>query len=470
MNFPILEIPGIGGGMLIGLVSIFHVFVSHFAVGGGLFLVLTEKQAHATNDKALLAYARSHSVFFAFVTLVFGAVSGVGIWFSIALVSPSATSALIHLFVWGWACEWVFFFVEIAAILLYTASWEKLDRSTHVKIGWVYAVSAWMSLFIINGILTFMLTPGKWIENGSLFSAFFNPTFLPSLVIRTLVCLALAGLYAMATASLQKDLKFRARCVRYASRWLLPAFLGLPLAGVWYLASIPSLARQICTGGAPAVTIFLAATVAFSLILFLSVYFTAYRDSKRFSFPLATLFLILGFMATGVTEWVREAVRKPYVIYGYMYSNGILVKELRDWPEGQSLLSRVPWAHHQKILPGLEAPAGRDIFRAQCAACHTADGYNGLSLLVDGWDEDFLDNQIDRLDTLKSFMPPFKGTDAERRALSKHLVTLQKIPSPSSETRRFNRGEGPTSLRRLEESLVSFLHSRAKSGPDEGKP
>ena len=29
-------------------------------------------------------------------------------------------------------------------------------------------------------------------------------------------------------------------------------------------------------------------------------------------------------MVTAVTEWVREAVRKPYIIYNYMYSNAIL--------------------------------------------------------------------------------------------------------------------------------------------------
>ena len=42
MNYPFWEVPMIGGGMLIGIVAIVHVFVAHFAVGGGLFLPLTE--------------------------------------------------------------------------------------------------------------------------------------------------------------------------------------------------------------------------------------------------------------------------------------------------------------------------------------------------------------------------------------------------------------------------------------------
>ena len=58
-----------------------------------------------------------------------------------------------------------------------------------------------MTLVIINGILAFMLTPGKaWLEVAGtgqeasrFFQAFFNPTYWPSLALRTLVCLSLAG-------------------------------------------------------------------------------------------------------------------------------------------------------------------------------------------------------------------------------------------------------------------------------------
>src|SRR5687767_8388789 len=41
-----------------------HVFVAHFAVGGGLFLVWTERKARRENDAALLDYVRRHSRFF----------------------------------------------------------------------------------------------------------------------------------------------------------------------------------------------------------------------------------------------------------------------------------------------------------------------------------------------------------------------------------------------------------------------
>src|SRR5208282_6135471 len=111
MNYPVWQL-GFPGGLLIAAVAVLHVFVSHFAVGGGAFLVLTEHRAYRYHDADLLAYVKRHSKFFALVTVVFGAVTGVGIWFTIGLISPTATSDLIHIWVWGWAIEWVFFFLE----------------------------------------------------------------------------------------------------------------------------------------------------------------------------------------------------------------------------------------------------------------------------------------------------------------------------------------------------------------------
>ena len=39
----------------------------------------------------------------------------------------------------------------------------RMDGTNHPKVGWVYFMSAWMSLFLINGIIIFMLNPGGWL-------------------------------------------------------------------------------------------------------------------------------------------------------------------------------------------------------------------------------------------------------------------------------------------------------------------
>ncbi len=423
MNFPVWDVPLIGGGLLIGIIAILHVFVAHFAVGGGLFLVWTEALAVRRRDEALLAYVRRHSSFFVLIVLVFGAVSGVGIWWSIGLVHPEATSTLIHTFVWGWAIEWVFFFVEIAAAFVYYHGWDRLDRRTHLAVGWIYFGAAWLSLFVINGILTFMLTPGRWLETRSFFDAFFNPTMLPSAVVRTASALALAGLYALLTASVIADEPLRLRVTRYSAGWVLLGTAIIPFAGAWYIGSIPAAAREMSMGGAPAVTIFAALSVLLSALIVAIAYLGPFRYPRFSNVLLAGVLAVLGLGVTGVTEWVREAVRKPYVIYGYMYSNGIRPSEVSRLSQ-TGVLAAAKWVKVASVEPGRELEAGAEVFRVSCRSCHTVDGYNGIRPMVKGWREDFIDYQLRRLDELKGFMPPFAGTPAERQALAKWLLAV----------------------------------------------
>ncbi|MFI5399268.1 MAG: hypothetical protein ACHQ9S_27375 [Candidatus Binatia bacterium] len=92
MNYPFWDVP-LGYGLLMGGIAVVHVFISHFAIGGGLYLVVTEQAARRRNDDATLAFLHTVSKFFAHLTLVAGALTGVGIWFIIGLLNPVATEA-----------------------------------------------------------------------------------------------------------------------------------------------------------------------------------------------------------------------------------------------------------------------------------------------------------------------------------------------------------------------------------------
>jgi hypothetical protein len=425
MNYPIWDVPMLGGGMLIGIVAILHVFVSHFAIGGGLYLVLTETKARRANDPDLLLFAKNHSTFFILIVLVFGAVSGVGIWWTIALVNPTATSTLIHVFVWVWAIEWVFFLVELTAAIVYYYGWDKLDPATHLKVGWVYVASAWLSLLMINGILTFMLTPGKWPETQSVANAYFNPTMFPSLILRTAVCIALAGMYALITGTLVQNADARERIVKYSAKWVMAGVAVLPFAGFWYVSQLPPMAREISMGGAPVVTLFAAGSIMFSGLVFLGAFAGPYLFPRHTHVTYAFALAIVGLMATGVTEWVREAVRKPFIIYDYMYSNTLRVKDLAEYST-DGLLKHSRWEAPVGDTKPAPKDLGRRVFRAQCMSCHTVNGFNGIRFAVKGWDRDFLDYQIQYLNQLKGYMPPFIGTDEERAGLVEYLLSLNE--------------------------------------------
>ena len=77
MNYPFWDV-GVGYGVLMGVIAVVHVFVSHFAIGGGLYLVVAERAARRASDTARLEFLERLSKFFVLVTVVFGALTGVG--------------------------------------------------------------------------------------------------------------------------------------------------------------------------------------------------------------------------------------------------------------------------------------------------------------------------------------------------------------------------------------------------------
>ncbi len=418
MNYPVWELE-LGGGLLIAIVAILHVYVSHFAIGGGLFLVVTEHFAYKQQDEALLSYLVRHSRFFILVTLVFGAVTGVGIWFTIGLVSPAATSALIHIFVWGWAIEWVFFLVEIVAALVYYHTWGKVSRPVHLAVGWVYFVSAFLSLVAINGIITFMLTPGDWLETRSFWDGFYNPTYWPSLATRTTICIALAGIYALMTGTFVREKKTRKRLVRYAGVWAFAGTLLTVPAMWWYHRLLPGAGEELLSGAQPVVNV-AGSFLGWAGLGLVTVLLVPILLPRWFGRPAAIAVGLAGIVAFGSSEWIREAARKPYVIYGYMYPTGLGVEESETMASSGGVMAQAVWVESEKAAPN--ASVGKDVFRVTCRGCHTLDGYNGLRAPLGGLDEDYVFALTARLEILKGKMPRFPGTDVERRALAAFLV------------------------------------------------
>ena len=436
MNFPVWEV-SFGAGLLIALVAIVHVFVSHFAVGGGLFLVLTERRARRGGDAALLNWLKIHSKFFVLVTVVFGAISGVGIWFTIGLIAPSATSNLIHIYVWGWAIEWVFFFLEITAALLYLYGWERLTPSVHEWYGWVYFVAAYASLVVINGIITFMLTSGKWVETHSFWIGFFNPTYFPSLVARTCIALALAGVYALLTASVQKDAELKAKLVKWSNVWILPSLVLLPGCMWWYIRTIPAELWASARGPMPTATHYASLTGIVAAVTLLLALLSLVRPGRlRLGFSLVLLFF--AFATMGSFEFVRESIRKPYVIQNYLYANSVYSQAMPgdggfdvDHINQAGVLATAKWIETRGLTANYRIATGREIFRVECQSCHTLEAYRGLRpyLARRQWDQERLSAMLGGLNLMHNgVMPPFAGTDAEREALAAFLSTVQPAP------------------------------------------
>jgi mono/diheme cytochrome c family protein len=457
MNYPVWDV-AFGAGLLIALVAGLHVFVSHFAVGGGLFLVLTERKARRDQDAALLNWLKLHTKFFVLLTVVFGVVSGVGIWFTISLISPTATSNLIHIFVWGWAIEWVTFFIEITAALLYLYGWDKLDPKLHEWFGWIYFIAAFASLVVISGIITFMLTPGTWIDSHKFWIGFFNPTYLPSVLFRSAICVALAGIYALITASVQKDPDLKARIVRWGARWTVPSLAVLPLLGWWYIREVPAELWASARGPMPTGTHFALLACILLAVTFVLALLAFIRPGRlHLVFSLLVALVALGAMDS--FEYVREAVRKPYVIDNYLYANSIYAAPIPgdggftvDKINELGVLQAATWINDRELTKDNQVTVGHEIFRVECQSCHTPYEYRGIHqyIVLRQWDPDKVRAMLGSLSVMHNgVMPPFVGTEAERNALAAYLSSLQSVTASAA---------GPADGKTVFEQNCSMCH------------
>ena len=410
MNYPFWDV-GIGYGFLMASIAIIHVFVSHFAIGGGLYLVVAEWLARKKDDFARLEFLRKLSKFFLLVTVVFGALTGVGIWFIIGLLNPAATEVLIHNFVWGWAIEWTFFVIEIAAAILYFYGWKKMSAKNHMIIGWIYFVSAWLSLFVINGIITFMLSPGDWLATGNFWDGFFNPTSFPSLILRTGICVMLAGVYALFVASRSQPDDTKKGLIRFNAWWVLGGLIIMAPSLTWYIDSIPKEMLDAVWGThLTPISALNGAYINYGLLA-LTVIVFGLLIPKKFNIVIGLLCMIFALSWFGEYEWVRESIRKPYVINSYMYGNAVELANTEKY-EAEGYLAGIEYR---------TGDDGADLFRHACRSCHTIDGYKALKPHYDGTDETFIAQSIMGASAMFGNMPPFFGCEEEARAIAAHI-------------------------------------------------
>ena len=436
MNFPAFELPYINGGLLIAIIAVLHIFVAQIAVGGGFLLTLAEAKGHRENNMEILQWVQKHTKFFLLVTMVFGGLSGVGIWMVIGLVSPTAVSFLVNNFMYGWATDWAFFLGEILALLLYSATFSlclqgRMRPKDHMALGWMYAAFAFLSLLAINGIVSFMLTPGEWSGPEDFWTGILNPSFWPALVYRFANSLMLAGLFGMVTALGIKGAPTRERMLRWSSLWVVGSFIVLAASAVWYAAALPgfgpgfSLPPALQRGNAdirPFMELFMVVT---PILLLASVGLLLLLHRLPSPARMALVLVVLGISLAqlGAFEWVRETARRPFVIYEKIYSNDITHEE----GERMNLHGALsPWAgnHNLSTAEG-RMQAGRFLFAQQCSSCH---GFNGPMLniapRVAGRGMAGIDALLAGQGRLNLYMPPFFGTAEERRALAFYLSQM----------------------------------------------
>lgn len=416
--YPINDFGPLMKGMVIGGIGIFHVFLAQFAIGGGMLLCYFQWRDNKYGDVLARRFVDGYFRWLVLVSFVTGALTGVAMWFTTIQISPRTIGMMVDEFHWLWATEWTFFCLEVASGYAFYRYAKVLSGRLRLALLAIYAVAAWMSLFWINGILAWQLTPGGSLDDGGVWSGFFNATFWPSLIYRTLASMAIAALVAALVVNLAQkfDQEEKLTLVRRVFWFLAPMAL-MPIIGGWFLAVLPADSRGWVMGGSIAMTLFFSLGAGASLLI--GAYAIAMFTKSRLFVNGATAALLcaLAFAATAGGEFVREGVRKPYTVRHQLYSNSITEDEVAQLRRIGSVTGDPYPVRNEQLYPTDQLRLGAHVFRMQCGICHTMDGANGVVHLAGTWGTEQLRLNVAQLQRTKPFMPPFAGTPAELEAL-----------------------------------------------------
>ena len=149
-------------------------------------------------------------------------------------------------------------------------------------------------------------------------------------------------------------------------------------------------------------------------------------------------------MAVSTGEFVREAVRKPYILYNVVLGNQILPASIpamrRDgylesgtWTKAL-VVRQYPQVLNQGKIDGAKLAAlpqtdrqqlGRVLFQYHCNDCHAAEaGFAALGHTMRGWTREMIRALVLQPEKAHFFMPPWAGSVEEAELLTDYLMTI----------------------------------------------
>lgn len=451
MDFPLFHLDWLNDRFLIAVIAILHVFINHgLAVGFIPYITRLEQQGvmkvgpDQITDKAWdeMVYKMMKVGFI--ITTTLGAMTGVGIWVSVSVVSPSSIASLIRVFYWAWFVEWLVFVTEVVLILIYFLTWKNSNKSLkaklrHIRFGWFLSVFSWITMAIIVSILGFMMDPGNWQTNHSLINGFTNPIYLPQLLFRTPTAMVVGGVFGYLLIMLftKKDTLLRKAAVRQSAIWILVWAPISLLGAIYYYNAMPSAMKENMSTAVGTLEFSEYYNLlkwiiagAISTVLVIAIVGIWKPGKVRFAMVLIPCVMAFGFL--GIFERVREFIRKPYVIDGYMYSN--LLRE-EDYPlyQRDGILKYAAYTSTPQVTATNKVEAGRNVFILTCSRCHTTQGINSIVGVFENlygkgkpFDESAVAAFTKGMHNGRTFMPPFPGNKQELEALAAYIKSLQQ--------------------------------------------
>jgi len=384
--YPVFYFPNYGSAWLMGLTGTIHILASHTSVGAGMLFAFLAHKAYKEDRADLYDYMKRYGMFLLIFSYVIGSITGPGIWYTATAASPRGISALIHNFVWVWATEWVFFVYEVIGVFALIYFINKIDRKTHLKLTYTFAIASVGTLALIIGIISFMMWPGTdaFYTTGSASDAFFGINTFPHMFLRLGFMIMMSGIIGMIissamkkdNAALSKELTQKMGVVS-----LLGGFVTL-FFFMWYMGTLPTNAHTVLDLTINSILLNrIILAILFSLYFFVAIF-----RPQWITRTLAIVMLfVIGIAGVWPGEKLRESMRKPWVAGQYIYSNNIIGRDVpgkgikNEIPllAEKGLLKVDPWVPERlrTITPENKLEVGKMLTVRACSNCHSLEKY-----------------------------------------------------------------------------------------------
>jgi cytochrome c553 len=290
------------------------------------------------------------------------------------------------------------------------------------------------------------MDPGNWNSDKTFLSGFTNPIYLPQLTFRTFLATTIGAVVALALTSVftKTGTEIRTKAIKFLSTWILVFAPLSMLGGYWYYNVIPSgMVNNLSVAVGTQqfqnyydqlqFLLFGITAVVMALAISLKVKPNLPIPKLAYVVPVLLVFTLLGYF-----ERVREFIRKPYVIGGYMYSNTYRVEEY-DLLNKDGILKHAAYVSTPEITTTNQIEAGENVFMLACSRCHTMSGINSLVDKFDNlygnkpdeWSNVAMKAYIKNMHNSRYYMPPFPGNEQEIDVLVAYIKSqqYQKVPA-----------------------------------------
>lgn len=415
---------------IIGSFAVVHFLIVSVAGLAPLTLYLMEGAAIKKNNPHLKKLAKQLLTIVLELAAV-GGILGSGLVVALIGLRPHVITLIMNLFFWFIVLQLVAFIAGLSFQFAHYFTWDK-DSPRHRLWGLFGAILPLVPFIVFTAGISFLSTPGKWVETGNILHAVFNPTTIVSLLHRIGSGVSVLGILLVILHVFQirktdgEEKAYHEYSVKFGTKLALRALEAQVVIGIIRIFVMHPEGMKMIMGGSLTWVwmIGIAAGIIAWLVLFLS---SRKKDGQNIKLY-ASVALAAVVLAVGLMSVTRSKSRGDFSIRDVMTRSDEIVA--------------LP-ANYQVS----DAPDGGTIFAESCGACHPGLAGDALALAkANRSDPDDLAAFL--VDPSKGgiAMPPFTGSSEALTALVSYMldIPIEDLAIAEVKTAPASGGEGLT--------------------------